>query len=389
MKVENRDMLKENSFDEKEYEARIYKVREQMERQELDLLMIFDPANQFYLSGYQTVNQDDYRVLLLPKKKKPIILVWQLEEESVKITTFIDYNIYYTGECPLEVTVNLLRRFCKPGAKIGLEDGGFLNLKTYYYFISKLPDVSFIVCRGVVEEIRKIKSQSEIECLRQASKITQKGMYAAINACKIGNSENDIVAESLEAMFKAGSELIAFGPVVSSGYRSGIPHIGNRRKVIKEEETVFIELGGCYNRYTAPLMRTVYLGNKIPTELEIIKEKTMQTLRSIIDAIKPGISTESIVEIGNKCLLFEEFQTIFHYVYGYSVGVSFPPSWADKHGVRLCLGNNEILKPGMVFHLPISIRIPEKYCMGISETVLVTDDGCEQLTKFKEGLIIK
>jgi len=72
-------MFKENPFDEKEYETRKYKVREQMAKEELDLLMIFDPVNQFYLSGYQTVNQDDYRVLLLPKKSEPIILIWQLD----------------------------------------------------------------------------------------------------------------------------------------------------------------------------------------------------------------------------------------------------------------------------------------------------------------------
>lgn len=382
-------MFKENPFDEKEYETRMYKVREQMAKEELDLLMIFDPVNQFYLSGYQTVNQDDYRVLLLPKKSEPIILIWQLEEKSVEITTSINYQIYQTEEYPLEATVTLLKRFCKAGTKIGLEDGGFLNLKTYYYFIRKLPDVSFVVCNGMVEEIRKIKSEAEIEYLKQASKITQKGMHAAVDACEVGNSENDVVAESLKAMFKAGSELIAFGPVVSSGYRSGIPHIGNRRKVIKEGETVLIELGGCYNRYTAPLMRTVYLGNQIPTDLKIIKEKTMQALKAIIHAIKPGISAENVAEIGNRYLPPQEVQTIFHHVYGYSVGISFPPTWADKHGVRLCLGNNETLKPGMVFHLPMSIRIPGKYCIGISETVLVTDDGCEQLTNFKEGLIIK
>lgn len=382
-------MFKEDPFNEKEYETRMYKVREQMAKEALDLLMVFDSVNQFYLSGYQTVNQDDYRVLLLPKKSEPIILIWQLEEKSVEITTSINYQTYQTKENPLEATITLLKRFCRPGAKIGLEDGGFLNLKRYQYFTDKLPDVSFIVCSGMVEEIRKIKSQAEIEYLKQASKITEKGMYAAVNACKVGNSENDVVAESLEVMFKAGSELIAFGPVVSSGYRSGIPHIGNRRKVIKEGETILIELGGCYNRYTAPLMRTVYLSNQIPADLKIVKEKTIQALKAIIQAIKPGILAEDVAKIGSKYLPPEGFQTIFHHVYGYSVGISFPPTWADKHGVRLCLGNDEILKPGMVFHLPMSIRIPEKYCIGISETVLVTNDGCEQLTSFAEGLIIK
>ena len=72
---------------------------------------------------------------------------------------------------------------------------------------------------------------------------------------------------------------------------------------------------------------------------------------------------------------------------GYSVGAGFPPTWADG-ATFIAEGNDEVLQPGMTFHLPIMFRVPRKFGVGLSETIAITEDGCEVLTEEARELYV-
>ena len=72
---------------------------------------------------------------------------------------------------------------------------------------------------------------------------------------------------------------------------------------------------------------------------------------------------------------------------GYSVGVGFPPTWADG-AAFIAEGNHEVLQAGMTFHLPIMFRVPRKFGVGMSETIAITEEGCEVLTEESRGLYV-
>ena len=79
---------------------------------------------------------------------------------------------------------------------------------------------------------------------------------------------------------------------------------------------------------------------------------------------------------------------MFHGVFGYAVGVSLPPGWADGTST-ISLGQETVIEPGMVFHHPVALRRIGQYGVAFSETTLVTDTGCEVLTGFERKIHVK
>ena len=105
--------------------------------------------------------------------------------------------------------------------------------------------------------VKVTKSPREIEYIRRAARITDAGVTAAIDAAREGATDNDVAAAANRAMFDAGTEYMCISPIVTSGARSGVLHSTHKRNTLEKEDSVCVELGGCYQRYTAPIMRNL------------------------------------------------------------------------------------------------------------------------------------
>ena len=118
--------------------------------------------------------------------------------------------------------------------------------------------------RGRLARVRAVKSPAELECLRQAGRFSVAAMEAAVRAMRPGVTENGIAAAAVAAMIEAGSEFFCTDPWVRAGHRSGIIHATYKRHFVKLGDPVIIELGGVYQRYTAPLYATAVIGRPSP-----------------------------------------------------------------------------------------------------------------------------
>ena len=105
-------------------------------------------------------------------------------------------------------------------------------------------------------------------------------------------------------------------------------------------------------------------------------------------AIKPGATGDDLARAGTRGVEMAGPDIYFHGVFACSVGLGFPPTWED-HPLFLTRGDATELKPGMVFHLPIAFRLKGRGCVGFSETVVVTEGGCEVLTSGTRDLAIR
>jgi Xaa-Pro dipeptidase len=174
-------------------------------------------------------------------------------------------------------------------------------------------------------------------------------------------------------------------PIITAGRKSGVAHTTFHRYRLRSGDVALLELGGCYNRYTAALMRTGVIGKPAP-EVERMYRTCVDALAACLQAIKPGVTAE-IPHLACQAVIDKAGYTAnFRKRAGYSVGISFPPDWGEGHIVSLAKGNQAILQPGMVFHLPPALRKYGEYGVGVSETVLVTDRGCERLTHLTQDL---
>ena len=378
---------KELPFTLDEYRARLGHVRAQMAEEGLDLLLVHSLSDQCYLTGYQTFDPVGYRCLFLPAEGDCAIEVWKTEAAGVRLSAWVEDIVPFdTGKDPFAVTRSIIETRGWSKARIGV-DASALTLGDYRRLQQALNPIELIDVTHFISRIRLVKTPAEIEMIRRAGRITQLGMEAACAAALPGATDNAVAAAGYAAMITAGSEYMCYAPIVTSGARSGVPHTTHKRTVLNPGDPVFLEFGACIHRYNAPQMRTVFLS---PTsdDLTRMAEGSLTALEDVIAAIKPGVTGDDLARAGERGVALAGPDIYYHGVFACSVGLGFPPTWED-HPLFLTRGDATELKPGMVFHLPIAFRLKDRGCVGFSETVVVTDDGCEVLTPGDRRMAIR
>lgn len=371
------------------YKTRLDKVRKQMESHNLDGLIAFSAAAQFYLTGYQSMNTSSYRALIIPLKGSPFLIVWELEIPGAQLNSWLNnenligYPNDYHG---VETTKNILHKMDLKNKNIGIEEDSLL-FRNYNAITNGFP-ANYFNSSDLVRGIMSIKSKVEIDFIRKAALITEKGMEAAINTIQEGVTDNDVAKEAYYTMVGAGSEYFSSQPFVTSGMRSGIPHTTFNRVKIKKGESVLLEMSGVFNRYHAPMMRTVFIGEPTKRVYEMFNGCKI-ALGKILSVMAPGKTFDEVSKAGKEGISLIKDPIVWHKTYGYSIGIGFPPTWADNNDLRILEGDQRKLKTGMVFHHTMSVRDPGKYGIALSETTMVTESGCEVLTNFDRNLFQK
>lgn len=388
---------RERSFPEEEYDARLARVRARMAEQGIELLLVHSAVDLCYLTGYQTLWPDAYACLAVPAAGELFMQVGAIEAScavlhgDVKDLTLFDW--VGSASAPAQLA-RLLRQRGYAGRRIGVQMGriemgnrGPVDAALYRELKTALPDAELIDATYLMFDVRVRKSPLEIAHLAEAARITGAGMEAAIAAVRPGLTENDIAATAAQVMIAAGSEFFSIDPIVNTGHRTGYFHTTFKRFPIEPDHHVQIELGGVYHRYTAPLMRTVVLGRPSDLVRRII-DAQLAALDRLYSNVRAGRTAHEIAletrtaVAGVDDLIFRSGH------FGYSVGLGFPPTWTDGP-MYIAEGNHRELEPGMVFHTPFSWRIPKKFVIGTSETIVVTDTGCDILSQAPRQVPIK
>ena len=271
------------------------------------------------------------------------------------------------------------------GKTIGLEMGyaetfasGAFDTKSYLTLEKELPGSNFVDATTLVLEVRLIKSEAELGYMRQAGRYTWAGLQAGLAAVREGATDNEVVASAYHALVSSGSELMSIDPMIMGGYRTGwMPHIAYRRVPLKAGDPVYFELTGTHNRYNAPSMRSAVVGEP-SDDVSRLADASIATLGLLLENIKPGRTGHDVAQIAKRGLESVP-KAFFHGAFGYSIGMSFQPSWTENP-MYIADGIDRELEPGMTFHLPICTWVPRQYGVGFSESVVVTDSGCECLT---------
>lgn len=377
-------------FPKEEYDQRLRKVRSLMEEKGIEILLARDNANIFYLTGHDTVGIQNYTILSIPLEGDPSLLVRYLERPGILLTSWLkDKNIktWEDHEDPFIITKDLLTERGWLNKKVAFEKScKNLSVKDFENLEGAL-SLKLLDGSGIIEEARKIKSKAEIEYIRKAARFTEIGMKAGMENLAAGKTENEVIAKVYEAMIKAGSEYPSLCPILSGGQKSGIPHSNFHRLELKYRDVILFELGGVYNRYTGALMRSAVIG-KANDKIKRMNEVCAESLQAAIDTTKPGVTSGEVDEACRKVIEKAGFSENFRKRTGYSIGCSYPPDWGEGQIIDLKKDDPRVLEPGMVFHIPPALRVLNEYGVGVSETVVVTDYGCEVITNFDRKLFV-
>lgn len=361
-----------------------------MAQRGIEVLVSTIPENVYYLSGFHTPGYYFPEFLIITQTHDPMIVVREFEKRNVDAYCWFgieNRRSYQDYEGPATAVADVLKGLGADKAHVALEfNSWFLTLRLDAAIRAALPNVKFQDGSGLVEECRKRKSKAELDYVRRACAISSAAMTAAqkfLPRCDI--TENDLAGEVHRAMVSQGGEYTGLPVFLSSGWRSQIPHAIWSDKKIGEGENILLELTGVVKRYAGPLFRTFFVGD--PPQALLDRAKTVRDMQdAIIETLRPGVTSHEV----NAAALRASGQAATGVTKraGYSVGINFPPDWGE--GVFLDLKTNDqtVMEPGMVFHTPQSIRLPGRMPVALSETLLVTESGCEVLTAFERELIV-
>jgi Xaa-Pro dipeptidase len=236
-----------------------------------------------------------------------------------------------------------------------------------------------------VEQLRVIKSEAELRYIREGARVVEQAMQAAIDATAVGHTEDFVASQMLQRMAACGGEYAGLPPFITSGPRSSLCHATWGGRTLRFGDVVAYELPGVRNRYVAALFRCGTVG-PAPADARRLADACIGSLEAVISAIKPGATSHEIHAASRRNFEKAGFGDLHGHRTGYSLGINYPPDWGEGQIMSLWDGDERPVKPGMVFHLVPGIFVPGRYLINISDTVLVTETGCEVITDFPRDL---
>ncbi|QQE79006.1 M24 family metallopeptidase [Alicyclobacillus sp. SO9] len=372
-----------------EYESRLRKTKLLMEQRGIDVLLVTDPANMNYLTGYDGWSFYVHQmVAVFAEDAEPFWIGRKQDANGAKLTTWLDHRnilpypedyVQSDEHHPMDFVVDLLHQRRKAHASIGVE-------KDAYYFTAAcsetlqqgLPDATFINATLLVNRVRIVKSPEEIGLMKNAARLVQKAMTIATQSIEVGARECDVAAKVYHAQIAGlediGGDYPAIVPLMPSGRKTSCSHLTWTDERYRDGDTVILELAGCYKRYHSPLARTLTLG-KAPQAVQDLADVVVEGLEQAISAVKPGVTCADIDQVWRNVIEPRGYSKDSRL--GYSVGMNYPPDWGE-HTASIRKGDRTVLRPNMTFHM-IAGMWTDDYGVEISETFCVTENGAQVL----------
>ena len=386
------------NFTRAEFAERLRKTRVAMERAGLDLLVVSDPSNMNWLTGYDGWSFYVHQCVLVAKEGEPVWFGRKQDAQGAIRTSYLrhdnivgyaDQYVQSTERHPMDYLSQVIGERGWGKAVIGVEmDNYYFSAAAFASLQRHLPNARFQDATALVNWQRAVKSAAELDYMRIAGRIVSAMHRRVVDRIEPGLRKNDLVAEILDVGTRGvdgfGGDYAAIVPLLPSGSDAAAPHLTWDDRPMKSGEGTFFEIAGCYRRYHCPLSRTVFLGK--PTQAFIDAEKaTLEGMEAGLAAAKPGNTCEDIANAFFAVL--KRYGIVKDNRTGYPIGLSYPPDWGERT-MSLRPGDRTELKPGMTFHFMTGLWL-EDMGLEITESIAITQTGVECLADVPRALVVK
>ena len=354
-------------------DSRVKNVLAQMGKNNLSQIIVTSPESIFYLTGKMIHPGERFLALYLDINGNHKFIVNKLfpihEDLGVDIVWYDD----------IENPIDRLSKIVKVGEALGVDKDLRAN------FLIDLMDrnvvKAFVNSSPIIDTLRAIKDEEEIQIMKEASKINDAVMLKLWKNLKPGYSEKYYANLLSEIYEEEGASGFSFSPIIATSPNGADPHHGTGKDKIKAGDSVVLDIGGRYKNYCSDMTRTVFIGEvseKGKEVYEIVKEANLRG----IAACKPG---NRFCDVDNACRDYiseKGYGQYFTHRTGHSIGMECH-EFGDVSSV-----NEAILKPGMVFSVEPGVYLPGEVGVRIEDLVLITEDGCEVLNNVTKDLMI-
>ncbi len=346
------------------FTARQERLRAQLKRRRLPILVVSNPVNIFYLTGFRGTAG----VAVFERSEAVLWVDPRYTLQARDQAHFVEVIEAKTG---LFKALGRWLRRRKPS--LGGYEDSHVSCAEFRSLEREGPrSTRWQAAGGVIEELRITKDSYEIDQIRQAGHLTAEVLTEIIPGIRPGVCESDVAAELEYRMRRKGADR-AFETIVASGVRGALPHARASGKQMAAGELVILDLGAILAGYAADMTRTLCLGRPGPRVRDLYKA-VAEAQREAVEAARPGARAGDVDAAARRCLERRGLADYFTHSTGHGVGL-------EVHE-RPRLGRNEKtrLRPGFVVTTEPGVYLKGLGGIRVEDTVLVGAEGPEILT---------
>lgn len=387
-------------FSRDEFGQRIDKTRAAMSERGIDVLIVTDPSNMNWLTGYDGWSFYVHQCVVLSFDGAPIWFgrgqdangaLRTCHMDPAHIIGYPDHYVQSVERHPMDyLSAKLTDRGMGSGT-IGVEmDNYWFTAAAFASLQKHLPNARFVDATALVNWQRAVKSEAELGYMRTAGRIVGRMHERIFERVEPGLRKCDLVAEIHDAALRydpdigAGGDYPAIVPLLPSGADAAAPHLTWDDLPMRSGEGTFFEIAGVYRRYHCPLSRTVFLGK--PTQTFLDAEK------AVLEGMEAGLA---VARDGNLCediahaffAVLRKYDIVKDNRTGYPIGVSYPPDWGERT-MSLRPGDKTELRENMTFHFMTGLWM-EDWGFEITESIRIGKTGPECLADVPRRMVVK
>ena len=391
-------MTENLNFSIEEFNNRLSKTRTAMEAAGIELLIVVDPSNMNWLTGYDGWSFYTHQCVLVTQLGEPIWYGRAMDAKGALRTVYMsddriipypDIYVQTPERHPMDLLAQIVSDNGWGNYRIGVEmDNYYFSAAAFQSLQNGLPAAKFQDATGLVNWQRTVKSEQELVYMKRAGRIVEEMHRRIFERIEPGMRKNDLVAEIYSAAMAGadghGGDYPAIAPMVPSGADASAAHLTWDDRPLKSNEGTFFEIAGCHRRYHCPLCRTIYLG-KPPKKFLNAERAVQEGMSAGLEQARPGNVAEDVANAFHRVLKKHGMEKESRV--GYPIGVSYPPDWGERT-ISFRPGDRSELKENMTFHFMTAIW-EEDWGLEVTESFIVRREGPELLANYPRKLFVK
>jgi Xaa-Pro aminopeptidase len=357
------------------FPERLARLQAALARKKISALLVTQPANRCYLSGYTATDhgiQESAGVLLVPRRGRPYLLtdsrfILQAQEEAAGFTVRLNQK-------------GLLASLQRLLPELGVRRLGFESHYLLHSTAGRLArlaeklGLALVPATDMVEPLRIVKTEAEIGKIRASVLLNERVFQQVYRTLRPGMTEAGIALALETAMRELGAEGPSFATIVAFGTNAAKPHAVPGMRALAEGEAVLIDMGLVLEGYCSDMTRTVVVGKPDP----LFRERLRLVRRAQLAAIKvirAGISGRDVDLAARRVIRDGGYGANFGHALGHGVGLEV------HEEPRLSSRCRKKLRAGMVVTVEPGIYLPEWGGIRLENMVVVREKGCEVLNR--------
>ena len=348
------------------------KIAQQLSAHGLDAMLVTSAPGEFYAAGFH----GEGMAVVTPAQ------TWYYTdsryiEAAGQLVKDAQVGMIRTGQTYRQLAQDIVS--AQGIRRLGFEDND-MSVAEYSQWKEEVR-AELVPASEILDLLRMVKDEEELAAMKEAQRVTDEAFSEILNDIKPGVAEGEIAAKLTYLMARKGAERNSFDPIVACGANGSKPHAIPSQALIQKGQFVTMDFGCVVGGYCSDMTRTVAVGQ--PTdEMKFVYDTVLRAQLAGIAAAHGGVTGAEIHNIGAKIIADAGYGDYFGHGFGHSLGIEihenprFSPLWDKVIPAGACLS----AEPG--------IYLPGKFGVRIEDVIMLTDDGCIDITRSPKELII-